>query len=326
MFNGHLDHVDPGNPDEWPYPPYGGEIHDGRLWGRGVADMKGPLAAMVYAVGALARTGPRPSGDIYVAGVVQEEVGGLGTKKLVQTVTPDVAVVGEATSNQLARGHRGRIELVVRVRGKSVHASVPEQGVNPHAVLARFMQRLEGLELRQDETFGRSSVAPTTYFTDQESSNVLPGEAYLHLDWRNLPGEGAEEVLKQLLPVLQGCLAEVEGSQGEVTLHTRDLRTYTGRTDSFPDVFPSYSLAADHPLVREARGILERTLSRPVEVVIWSFATDGGHLMQAGVPTVGFGPAEAAELHTVGESVGLEMLQEGMLGYAALALQLSGTE
>jgi acetylornithine deacetylase/succinyl-diaminopimelate desuccinylase-like protein len=63
-----------------------------------------------------------------------------------------------------------------------------------------------------------------------------------------------------------------------------------------------------------------------VEVIIWRFATDGGHLMQAGVPTVGFGPAEARELHTVGESVSVEMLKEGMLGYVALALALSRGE
>jgi acetylornithine deacetylase/succinyl-diaminopimelate desuccinylase-like protein len=63
-------------------------------------------------------------------------------------------------------------------------------------------------------------------------------------------------------------------------------------------------------------------LSRPGEVVIWRFATDGGHLMEAGVPTIGFGPAEAEQLHIVGESVPVAMLQEGLLGYAALALEL----
>jgi putative selenium metabolism hydrolase len=322
MLNGHLDHVDPGNADEWPYPPYGGEIHDGRLWGRGAADMKGPLAAMLYAVGVLAQEGIRPPGDVYVAGVVQEEVGGLGTQKLLQTVTPDVAVIGEATSNQLARGHRGRIEVVARVRGKSVHASVPEQGVNPHAVLARFIRGLETLPLAQDETFGGSSVAPTLYLTDQKSSNVIPGEARLHLDWRNVPGETAEDVLAQIQPLLEACVEDVKGSHGELELHTRDLRTYTGCTETFPAVFPSYGLEADHPLVSQGRQVLESALSRPVEVVIWRFATDGGHLMEAGVPTIGFGPAEAKELHTVGESVPLEMLKDGMLGYLALALAL----
>jgi succinyl-diaminopimelate desuccinylase len=322
MFNGHLDHVDPGNPDEWTYPPYSGEIHDGRICGRGVADMKGPLAAMVYAVGALVRRDSPPPGDLYVAAVVQEEVGGLGTQKLLESVRSDVAVVGEATRNQLARGHRGRIEIVVRVKGRSVHASVPEQGVNPHQVLARFIIGLEGLCLPRDETYGSSAVAPTTYYTDQRSSNVIPGEAWLHLDWRNLPGEAPEQVLAQLRPLLEECLAEVEGSEGDLVVHTRELRTYTGLEETFPEVFPSYGLAADHPLVRRGSHVLQQALGRPVQVIIWRFATDGGHLMAAGVPTIGFGPAEAAALHTVDESVPLEMLEEGLLGYAALALTL----
>ena len=131
------------------------------------------------AVGALAQGGLRPSGDIYVAAVVQEEVGGLGTQKLVQSVHPDLAVVGEATSNHLARGHRGRIELVVRVRGRSVHASVPEQGVNPHQVLARFIQRLENLSLAEDEVFSNTVNSGIRFKTaglikvKQRPNNVL---------------------------------------------------------------------------------------------------------------------------------------------------------
>ncbi len=253
---------------------------------------------------------------------MQEEVGGLGTQKLMQTVHPDCAVVGEATSNHLARGHRGRVELVVRVRGRSVHASVPHQGINPHAVLARFIQRLETLPVAHDETFGRSTVAPTLYFTDQRSGNVLPGQARLHLDWRNIPGETADDVLVQLQPVLDACLAEVEGSQGELLLHTRNLCTYTGQTASFPDVFPSFGLSADNPLVRQGQCVLAHALSRPVDVTIWRFATDGGHLVAAGVPTIGFGPAEEHTVHTVGEHAPVEMLVEGMLGYVALALEL----
>ncbi|TKJ29340.1 MAG: hypothetical protein CEE40_08885 [Chloroflexi bacterium B3_Chlor] len=322
MFNGHMDHVDPGEVKDWPYAPYSGEIHRGRLWGRGAADMKGPLAAMIYAGGVLAREAIHPPGDLYVAAVVQEEVGGLGTQKLVQSLSPEIAVVGEATGNQLARGHRGRIELVVRVRGKSVHASVPRQGVNPHAVLARFIQRLETLALAQDETFGHSTVAPTVYLTDQRSSNVVPGEARVHLDWRNVPGETREDVIAQLQPVLDACLAEVEGSHGELLVHTRELRTYTGRIEAFPAVFPSYGLDADHPLVLKGQQVLARVLSRPVDIVTWDFATDGGHLMEAGVPTIGFGPAEADRVHTVEESVAVEMLVEGLVGYTALALEL----
>lgn len=322
MFNGHMDHVDSGNPEDWSHPPLGGEIHDDLLWGRGSADMKGPLAAMIHAGGMLAGEGMRPPGDLYVAAVVQEEVGGLGTQKLVQDLRPDCAVVGEATRNQLARGHRGRVEVVVRVRGKPVHASVPDRGVNPHAVLARFVQRMETLPLDEDETFGRSTVVPTLIYGDQKNSNVVPGEICLHLDWRSLPGETAGDVMAQLQPLLDGCLAEVEGSSGELALHTHNLRTWTGRTATFPAVFPSFGLDPQHALVAQSRRVLQEALSRPVETIIWPFATDGGHLMAAGVPTIGFGPGDPHAAHTIGESVPLEMLAEAMAGYAALALEL----
>ncbi|NIN69239.1 MAG: hypothetical protein GTO63_32070 [Anaerolineae bacterium] len=69
--------------------------------------------------------------------------------------------------------------------------------------------------------------------------------------------------------------------------------------------------------------MLTDALSRLVNVVIWNFATDGGHLMQAGVPTIGFGPAEAHKLHTIGESVPLDILTEGLLGCVALASEQS---
>ena len=115
-------------------------------------------------------------------------------------------------------------------------------------------------------------------------------------------------------------------SEGGLALHTRDLRTYTGRTANFPAVFPSFGLPAEDPLVRRGQRVLEQTLSRDVDLIIWRFATDGGHLMEAGVPTIGFGPAEAGELHTVGESVSLPMLEEGLLGYAALALELGAED
>jgi acetylornithine deacetylase/succinyl-diaminopimelate desuccinylase-like protein len=218
------------------------------------------------------------------------------------------------------------VEVVVQVQGRSVHASVPHQGVNPHAVLARFIQRLETLPLAHDETFGSSTVAPTLYLTDQRSSNVLPGEARLHLDWRNVPGETTDDLLAQLRPVLDACLAKVGGSQGELALHTRDLRTYTGQAEAFPAVFPSFGLDADDKLVLKGQRVLTNALSHPVDVIIWSFATDGGHLVAAGVPTIGFGPAEAHTLHTVHEHVPVDMLVEGMLGYIALALELGKKE
>ncbi|WP_152918236.1 M20/M25/M40 family metallo-hydrolase, partial [Ardenticatena maritima] len=82
MFNTHLDHVDPGDPAGWRFPPYGGEIHDEAVWGRGTVDIKGPLAAQVYGVARLKNDPTPPPGDVYVSAVVQEEIGGLGARHL----------------------------------------------------------------------------------------------------------------------------------------------------------------------------------------------------------------------------------------------------
>jgi succinyl-diaminopimelate desuccinylase len=322
MFNGHMDHVDSGNLNDWPYPPFSGEIHKNRLWGRGTADMKGPLAAMIYACGLLVREGFRPQGDICICAVVQEEVGGLGTRKLLQKIHPDYAVVGEATGNSLALGHRGRLEILVRVQGTSVHASMPQLGVNPYSVVARFIQSLEGLKLRKENRFGQSTVVPTLIHSNQKSTNVTPSEITLYLDWRNIPGETYKDVVEQLQPLLDQCLAQVKGSKGELLLNTQNLLTWTGKTEIFPFEFPSYKLEEESSLVQRSRQILDHVFSRPVELIIWPFATDGGHLMEAGVPTIGFGPAEIEQLHTIGESVPLEMLREGMLGYVSLASEL----
>jgi succinyl-diaminopimelate desuccinylase len=322
LFDGHMDHAFPGNIDHWRYPPFGGEIHDGRLWGLGAADMKGSLGALIHAVGVLAREGIRPPGDIYVAATVQEEVGGLGTARLLNSLRPDCAVVGESTSGQMARGHRGRTQLVAKVRGRSAHASTPQLGVNPHAVIARLVQRLETMSMPSHAEFGVSSLTPTLIFSDKQTGNIIPGEISLHLDLRTVPGRAAEEVLVKLDALLQSCLAEVPGSQGQIEIPQQLLRTWTGRTEIFPYSLPSYSLDVHDTLVIRGQDILKQALGRPVETIFWSFATDAGHLAAAGVPTIGFGPGDFPKLHDMEENISIDQLIEGMLGYLALALEL----
>jgi succinyl-diaminopimelate desuccinylase len=320
MFNGHMDHVDPGDPAGWLHPPYAGGLDQEELWGRGSVDMKGPLAAMVYAAGLAKQHNLLPPGDVCVACAVMEEVGGLGTRALVSRLKPSFAVVGEPSNGGLMRGHRGRVELAARVDGRSVHASVPEQGINPHYALARFLGRLETLPMTRDPVFGTSSVAPTLYRTDQTSANVTPGEAQLTLDWRNVPGETPEQIVERLTPLLAECLSPGAGSH--IWVKSERLTTYTGHMEDFPSIFPFFALPVDHPLLWAAQRILGETLGRPVPVGIWHFATDGGHLMAAGVPTIGFGPGDPALAHTNRERLPVDALVEGLVGYMALATGL----
>ena len=151
----------------------------------------------------------------------------------------------------------------------------------------------------------------------------MPGEARLHLDWRTVPGETRQDVLNQLQPVLDRCLAEVEGSTGELFIDSWVLTTYPGRTETVEASLGSYLLDLDDALVVGAQNALTRAFSRQVGIEVWRFLTDACHLVEAGVSTIGFGACEAESIHTVHENVSLDMLAEGMLGYAALAMELT---
>ncbi len=323
MFNGHMDHVDPGDLAGWSYPPYSGDIVEKEIWGRGSVDMKGALAAMIYAAGLAKHHNLPVPGTLIVACAVMEEVGGLGTRAMVRRLKPSWAVVGEPSDCGLMHGHRGRVELVAQIAGSSVHASVPAQGSNPHYAMARFLGRLETLPMAEDSILGTASVAPTLYRTDQTSANVTPGAAYLTLDWRTVASETPEQIVERLRRLLAECLAP--DAQGQVHVARNRFTTYTGHVEDFPSIFPSFALAIDHPLLRAARGILSGTLGRPVPVGAWRFATDGGHLMAAGVPTVGFGPGDPALAHTNHERLPVDALLEGLIGYLALATGLGTT-
>ena len=315
MLNTHLDHVDVGDESRWPWPPFAGEIHEGRVWGRGAMDIKGPLAAQVYGVAPLAQE--PPAGDVYVSAVVQEEVGGLGARHLSTHLPIPLVVVGEASHNRLRRGHRGRTELTLHVRGRSVHASVPETGVNPLFVVARFLTALASLEMGEDPELGSSSLAATLIRTDQTSANVLPGEAWLTLDWRNIPGETGEDVRQRLEATARTCL--IEGSTAGVEIPTFQLKSFAGLEMEYSSYQPAYVIPESHPALTGAKKALDPVTEVRAETELWRFATDAGHFADAGMLVIGFGPGQEGLAHTVEESISIADLDVGMQANLALA-------
>lgn len=321
MFNTHLDHVDVGDPAAWPSygQPFSGAIHDGKVWGRGASDIKGPLAAQVHGVARILSNGERPAGDVFVSADVQEEVGGLGARFMAEDMATHIklVVIGEPSSNELRRGHRGRTELVVHVSGRSVHASVPHTGSNPLYTIATFLQRLEDVELGWDEDLGYSSVAPTLIRTDQTSANVVPGEAWLTLDWRTVPGETSDIVIQKVAPILESSLTD--GATGEIYLPALHRVSYNGYVRPMESDAPAFSLPADHPAVVAAEAVLSKGLGRPIPTRVWRFATDGGHYARAGMTVIGFGPGNEDVVHTVNEHIEIAQWEEAMVANAILA-------
>lgn len=319
MFNTHLDHVDAGDVATWPHHPFAAEVIEGRVWGRGAVDIKGPLAAQVHGVARVRAGTARPPGDVYVTAVVQEEVGGLGARHLVSHLAPHLVVVGEPSGNQLRRGHRGRTEAVLHVVGRSAHASVPHLAVNPLDVVAAFIARLKTIGMQAHDALGASTVAPTLIRTDQLSPNVIPSEAWLTCDWRNVPGETAEDVRRVLAELARACL--VEGAKVEVLLPEYTERAYTGFGQRLVSFFPPFILEREHPAVRAAESVLSDAIGPREPPGVWRFATDGGHFAMAGLTVVGFGPGDEHLAHTNREAIGLDELATAMTGNHALAMR-----
>jgi acetylornithine deacetylase/succinyl-diaminopimelate desuccinylase-like protein len=293
------------------------------IWGRGTSDVKGALACQVYSGALLKACGAPIPNDVYVSGVVQEELGGHGAAMLANELHTDVVVVGEPSRNRLALGHRGRFEIHVTVRGKSVHASVPDTGINPFYSLARFLLALETLTFQPDPqhpALGPTSIAPTLISTDQLSANVVPGECKIVLDVRNPPGDSPQKILERIQGLLEASLAG--GANGTAEIPPITMTSWTGVTETYEIPAVPFGIAEDDPLVTSAQSLLGQALNREVEIQLWRFATDAGHFAAHGMQVIGFGPGYEEVIHTVNERISIPLMTECMVGNAALALGL----
>jgi len=329
MLNCHLDVVAEGDHAEWESPPFGGEIRDGFLHGRGAMDIKGPLALQTYAAASLAGTAP---GDVIVAHTVLEERGGLGMKLLLESGSfrPGAVIVGEATHGDVCVGHRGRAELEVVITGVAGHASAPARARNALDVVGDVLSAVRGLARRQptDPVLGPASVAATMLDVSPESRNVIPDRVVVTLDWRTLPGTSEEDLLATLREALCAQLPAMPAGLGVEARFARvRQRTWTGLELDWTLVTPGFLMAPDDPIVTAAAGAVghRSDVSRPAEIRSWTFATDGGWSNGAmGIPTVGFAPGEERYAHTNRERLDVEEARWAFGRYPRLVLAVQG--
>ncbi|GEM90693.1 M20 family metallopeptidase [Oceanithermus desulfurans] len=301
----HLDHVDVGDEANWPYPPFSGHVDEaGRLWGRGAVDIKGPLAATVYGTAAACAEGPPPR-DVWVASVVQEELGGAGAARLVPELKNRVAaaVIAEPSNLQVIYGHRGVARVRLVFEGSPHHAALSRSADNPNFALARFLQRLAVARRHRDPVLGASSITPTTLHADTASANRTPGRVTLILDWRTTGETPAE---------MEAFLAEL-GRGLAVRFEVPPLWEH-GELENTPGVRTD----PDHPLVRQLERVRREVLGPGPRPGLWAFATDGRYTHASGIPTAGFGPGDPTLAHTEHEFIEVEQLLAGTRYYAAL--------
>ena len=314
VLNTHLDHVDPGELDLWPVPPFEAVIQDGRIVGRGACDIKGPLAVQVYAMAALRRSGQLPRRDIVFSGVVQEEIGGAGALYWVEHLDYPVALVvlGEPSENEIALGHRGLVQMWVTFHGRSVHASAPDRGHNPNYALAEFLSSLRSAAagLSAHPLLGPTTVAPTIVEVDTTSSNVTPAWTRVLLDFRTA-SESKQSLLDFVERLAVGhAITITDAWCSEPTPLESDQRTIFG-----------YDTPAESEVVQRASAAIAAGMGRQPRLISYQFATDGRHFVPYNIPVIGYAPGEEDQAHTAGESIAIAQMEEALRGYVRLLRQ-----
>ena len=325
-LNCHLDVVYEGDPAKWKYPPFSGAIAEGKVWGRGASDTKGTFAIQVYTPIILKKAGLLPKGDIVVSGVVGEEIAGFGAMMQMRDnfKLTDYCIVGEATENDLAIGCRGRFCMVVTIRGKSCHASIPQEGKNPFDFLGKFLVELKKMEVGTDPLFGASTVSPTNVSSSEKGSNIIPNEIVLMVDYRQVPSDTEAVALARVQEVCDRCA--IEGIQVDIRPYTFPFRCYTGFEGEGYQGEDPFGVDPSEPYVQLCKKTLEETVGHEVKTKPWAFATDTGHFAAKGVKCVGYSPAEIRLCHTTEDNIDIAMMEEGIAGYLAMSKTLADQE
>lgn len=323
LFDGHLDTVGIGDPRTWSRDPFAAQIEDGVLYGRGACDMKGALASMVYGAALLKRSGLPLAGDLYVVGVVQEEpCEGHAVRLLIEGegIRPDWVILGEPSNLQISRGHRGRMELYVTVKGRAAHASMPQYGENAiyHAARLIFALDLLAASLPEDPFLGKGTLAVTQIYNTGGSRNAIPDSCTLIVDRRLTLGETETKVLAEI----QGAIIR-EGIRAEMGVAECHCTSYTGFESKVPQRYPAWVLPEDHPLVQATAWAVRQVTGERPTIGRYNFSTDGAYTMGiAGIPTVGFGPGEEGQAHAADEHIRLADCITAAHVYAQLAADL----
>jgi len=319
LLEGHTDVVTEGDAREWSHPPFGGDLVDGRIYGRGSADMKSGLAAAMVAAAAIKRSGARLGGRLVVGALVDEEGDMLGARHLCTTALGrelSAAIICEPEQNELCLEQRGVVWARVTVRGRMAHGAMPEAGINPITALGALLREAPALERRLRRLCRRSphlrppTVTPTMAQAPVQGvpqSNVIPSTAQATLDIRLTPGPDADAVAKEIDVACQRAMEACPGA----TVEWQPVNGYRMAT----------RVERSEPLVRAmGRGVRQAT-GKPPRFGGVPGSTDGTILrMTLGIPIVTCGPGHRLIPHQVDEYVEVAELVDAARIYVASAL------
>ena len=303
MFNGHLDVV---GSDGMIHPPFMADVRDGRMYGRGAADMKGGIAAMCAAAWRAAKAGTR--GEILIAAVADEEFDSIGTRALLaRGIRADAAIVAEPTRLSIMPAHRGFVWVEVEVVGRAAHGSRFDLGIDAIRHAGLLLAELDHIDAdilprSTHPLLGRASLH-ASLIEGGTGLSTYPDRCVVKLERRSIPGETAEDVLAEI----ERACAAVRTRRSTFEAHVR-LIGAQGPSD----------VSVEAPVVRELAHAMEG-LGEAVGIAGMSAWTDAALLNDAGIPAICYGPGDISLAHAAEEFIPLVEIDRATEVLAAFA-------
>ncbi len=306
LFVCHLDVVGPAEA-VWKYPPFAAVESDGKIHGRGAADMKGGIATVITSICQVVSSGIKLQGDIIFLATAGEETDSCGVKRFISDCTwlGELAgvVIPEPTNFSVVTAHRGMTWLKVVTKGKAAHSSQPELGVNAINSMKAFLNELEDyrIDVEPHKLLGSCSMSVNT-ISGGKTMNVVPDKCTVGIDIRTLPGQNHQAIVndfKQIFTKLRQQCPKFD-AEASVTRAVEAMETNPG-----------------HVFVKDFCNAVGVNVTKAV-----GFTTDAPHMAALGVPMVIFGPGKPELCHKPDEYIEIADLEKAVMHYKNIILQL----
>ncbi len=311
-FNTHIDVVPAG--DGWASDPFKLKETDGKLFGRGACDAKGPMTAMLEAMRIMIATRNMWSGTLLGVFVADEEVGSIGAREYVKTADAvDYCAVGEPTSCTTVVAHKGSVRPIVRIHGKPAHSGMPDLGVNAVLKSAPLLNLIidehERVKAKTHNLVGQASLTVVRAHGGV-ADNVVPAFCDFTLDRRMVPGEDEDQVIRDIDSLVQQAAKEAACSVEIIGFG--------------PTTGPATETASDHPIVEAAQHACLHHNGEATPLTGFQGGCDLVHFRKLGAEGVVIGAGSLAVAHQPDEFVPIDELMRSILIYRDLAFAMLG--
>lgn len=307
LLNGHLDTVPPGDV-EWAHEPYSADVVDGKIYGRGSADMKGGLASMIMAARAIKAAGLELEGNLIFAGTAGEEVDSVGAFDFLNKgglTNVGAIIIGEPSSCGINIAEKGALWIELTTYGKTAHGAFPDRGINAIVHMNALVSRLldYDFQYRANPLLGHPTMNVAT-ITGGVKTNVVPDKCTLTVDMRTVPGMEHPRLLADIDAI-------IDSLRTQLTDFRASIRVTNNR--------PAVETQADHPFVAMARQAAAEEFGKELEPRGVNFYTDAAVFVPATkLPAIFYGPGDADMAHQPDEYVSIDSLREATRFYAAM--------